>query len=423
MIPVAEALRVCLAQAMTLPAETVPLAEALGRVLATDVVAPFSLPPFDNSAMDGFALRVDDVQAASPASPVRLPIAFALAAGKAPDRTLAPGTACRIMTGAVIPQGADGVINVEDVRVDGDTVIVPRPVERGDFVRRAGGDVTAGSPLFAKGTEINAPILAMLAAIGLAQVPVHRRPRVAILTSGDELVEPGRPLAPGEIYDSNATAMAAMVAAAGAIPIPCGRIPDEPAATRRMLAAALACDVVLSSGGVSMGEFDYVGATLAEVGTVHFTRVAQQPGKPLTFATVRETLVFGLPGNPVSTMVTLEAYVRPVLRQLMGHRTCQRPVLRAKLAEPLAKEPGRQLFLRARLELGPAGVLARLTGGQASNRIASMAEANALVIVPAAAGDQEAGAEVEAWVLDAADLLTTGSATSMMALGAFVPHP
>lgn len=379
----------------------VPLAMALGKVLAERVTSDVSLPPFDNSAMDGYALRSAEIQGASPGHPARLVVAMEVAAGQAATRALGPGEACRIMTGSPIPQGADAVLRVEDTREEGNEVLCLCPVELGENIRRSGEDVRRGMVLLEPGTILTSARIALLAGVGRAQVQVHAAPRVAILATGDELVEPGGQLAPGQIFNSNAHALAAMVTETGGVPVMLGPAPDEPEATRRLIEEALRCDVVLTTGGVSMGRYDYVSSTLQELGTIHFDRVAQQPGKPFTFATVKEVPVFALPGNPVSTMVSFEVYVRPALRKMMGLSRLDRPTVAAVLEEGVRKKAGRQLFLRAALMHTSEGYRARLSGLQGSGILTAMAAANALLIVPAERGDVAAGETLDALVLDA----------------------
>ncbi|MNK44002.1 Molybdopterin molybdenumtransferase [compost metagenome] len=383
--------------------ETVPLLQALGKILAEPVVAPLSLPPFDNSAMDGFAVRVADLEGAAPEAPLTLPIAMEVAAGSRAQQALEPGTACRIMTGSPIPPGADAVVKVEDVRESGGWVSFARPVAVGHHIRPAGEDLRQGERLLEPGVELTPARIALLAGIGKAEVRVHAAPRVAILTTGDELVQPGTPLQPGQIFDSNTYAMAAMVAEAGGIPVPLGVIKDDRDETRRLLEEAASYDVVLTSGGVSMGSYDYVGETLREQGILHFDRVAQQPGKPFTYATLGGKPVFALPGNPVSTMVCFEIYVRPALRRMRGHRHWDRVRMQVTMRDSFSKKPGRQTFLRAIVERTPDGAAACLAGAQGSAILSSMARANALLIVPAEVSRLEVGQPVEALVLSSLD--------------------
>ena len=378
----------------------VSLMQGLGKVLAKPAIAQLSLPPFACSAMDGFAVRYGDTLSASAASPVFLPIAFELAAGVLELPTLLPGQAFRIMTGAPLPPGADAVIKLEDVEEAAGGIQLSRPAVMAENVRDAGEDVQKGATILDAGQVLTAPRMALLAASGHASVEIYRPMKVAVLTTGNELVEPGKELKPGQIYDSNAYAMMAMVMEAGAIPERFGPCSDDPASTRALLDQALQCDVVLTSGGVSLGRYDFVGSAFAERGKVHFTTVAQQPGKPFTFATLDGKPVFGLPGNPVATMVTFEYYVRPLLRQLMGYSEFDRPRFKVSLQEPIKQHPEKQLFLRAIATATSQGPQARLTGPQGSHLITSMARANALLVIPPGSRKLEAGEQVEGILLE-----------------------
>jgi molybdopterin molybdotransferase len=379
--------------------EAVPLLSVLGRVLAEPIIAPLALPPFDNSAMDGFAVRAADLASASATAPLRLPVAMERAAGSGRMEALAPGTACRIMTGSPIPAGADAVVKVEDTDGEHGIVQFRAPVARGHNIRSTGEDLKAGERLLEPGVVMTPARIALLAGVGLAEVRVHVAPRVAILTTGDELVQPGNPLRHGQIYDSNASAMASMVAEAGGIPVLLGVIPDDPAETRRLLREAARYDVILTSGGVSMGSYDFVGETLQREGTLHFDRVAQQPGKPFTYATLWGKPVFALPGNPVSTMVCFEVYVRPALRRLQGDRQGDRAILWVTMRDSFTKKPGRKTFLRAIVERTSEGDSARLAGAQGSAILSSMARANALLVLPAEATGYSEGERVQALAL------------------------
>lgn len=396
MISVEEARSLILRDASPGPSEVLPLLRSLGRTLAERIVAPLSLPPFDNSAMDGFAVRACDLEAAGPSAPVWLPVAMEVAAGAEGLAPLAPGTACRIMTGSPIPPGADTVVMVELTREETGRVAFTHPAPRGQNIRRAGEDLKQGDLLMEPGTLLTPARIALFAGIGRPEVRVHAAPRVAILTTGDELVQPGTPLQPGQIYDSNAYALAAMVVEAGGTPVILGVIRDDREQTRRLLREAVTYDAILTSGGVSMGSYDFVGEVLKEQGSLHFDRVAQQPGKPFTYATLGGKPVFALPGNPVSTMVCFEVYVRPALRRMLGHAEWDRPRIRVTLREAFAKKPGRQTFLRAVIEPTPDGAMARLAGAQGSAILSTMARANALLIVPAEATQLAAGEQVEA---------------------------
>ncbi|MBU6427844.1 MAG: cyclic pyranopterin monophosphate synthase MoaC [Cyanobacteria bacterium REEB65] len=375
-----------------LDAEFVALQDLLGRVLAEDLAAAQDIPPFPNSAMDGYAVRSADCRAPG----VALEVIGEVAAGS-PWRgpALAPGEALRIMTGAPIPPGADGVVKVEDTSEGGGVVAVCAPCRAGDHVRPAGDDVRAGAIVLRRGVALTPARIGLIAALGLPGARAFRRPRVAILCTGEELVDPaaGAALAEGQIWNSNAYGLHAQILEAEAVPLNLGICPDDYETTvARILQALGSADVVLTSGGVSMGRHDHVGKALAAIGEVHFTAVAQQPGKPLTFATMGGKPIFGLPGNPVSTALNFELFVRPALRRLQGHAGGDRPRMGVRLAESIAKRPGKTFYVRATL----SGDRAVPTGPQGSARWQSLADADALLILAADAGDLVAGSVVDA---------------------------
>jgi molybdopterin molybdotransferase len=401
MIPVEHALQTILSTVSELPTEQAALVDSLGRVLAEPVLASDNLPPFDNSAMDGFVVRVADLQAASREHPAILPIAGEVAAGHAPTSVLAPGTAMRIMTGAMLPLGAEAVVKVEDTEASDGRVAFFRAAEPDDHIRRAGEDVRQGDQVLDLGMVLTPWRIQMAAAVGRPQLKVVRPARVAILATGDELVEPGEPIGPGQIRNSNAYALYAQILACGAVPIRLPTIPDTREATREAIELALSqADAIVSSGGVSMGEFDYVGETVGRLGTVHFTAIAQQPGKPFTYATVGGKPYFGLPGNPVSTSQSFELYVRPALRRMMGHRALMRPTVRARLVTGTKSPEGKRSFLRATVSPTSDGYEAHLTGPQGSGIIHSLVRANALVAIPETTTRVAAGETIEAILIE-----------------------
>ena len=388
LLSIDEALRRVLARARSLPAESVATASAAGRVLAEDVTARVDLPPFASSAMDGYALRAED-------TPGRLPVVFRIAAGTPSDRALAAGEAMAISTGGAVPDGADAVIQIERVVETDNRLDVPAPVERDANVRPAGGDVRAGDVVLARGTRIGAAQIGALAAAGIAEVPVARRPHVVVLSTGTELRAPGEALGAGQIYESNGPMLAAAFEAAGATVERLGPVADDESEHRRALERGLEADVLVSSGGVSVGPHDLVRRILGELGVEEdFWGVAVRPGKPLAFGVRGDTLVFGLPGNPVSSLVAVELFVRPALLALQGAAEPGPAYEAATLALPLRRSPARDQLARARTRPGDEGTSVEPLSGQESHMIARAAAADALVHVPAGEGELPAGATV-----------------------------
>ncbi len=405
-----EALGKMLERVATLPAETVALADASGRVLAAAIESRLTLPPWDNSAMDGFAVKAADVEFASREHPVTLRVSAESAPGRSTDTLVEPGTAIRILTGARLPEGADAVVPVEETDAPMGasstpaSVAIYAPRAMGAHVRRIGSDLREGYPLLPAGTELGAAAVAVAAAGGHARLGVVRRPRVAILASGDELAEVGAPLGPDQIPDSNSIGLAAQSRELGAEVRSLGIAHDELEEVVAHLRQGLAwADVIVVSGGVSVGAHDFVKDAFAQIGHVDIWRVAVQPGKPLAFGRAAamgresEVLLFGLPGNPVSSFVTFELFVRPVLRRLVGHTDLSgRQTVTARLVEPVAKSAGRRAFLRVQLERDTkGGWLARLAGGQDSHVLSALAAADGLAIVPEDDDALPAGVEVE----------------------------
>ena len=383
-----------------LEATSVALSEAQGLVLVEDAVAPHPLPPFDNSAMDGYAVRRSDVRAASEHSPVALKVLGEVRAGGANDVEVVPGGAVRIMTGAAIPPGADAVVPVEVTHETDDVVTVSASPPDGGHIRPAGDDINSGTTVVPAGEPLGPGELAVLASLGLSPIEVHRRPRVAVVTTGDELVDPEEPLRPGIIRDSNRLAMAALVSETGAEVSTTLRAADTAAAVESTLAeAAEGADLILVAGGVSVGRYDFVRATVEQLGAVDFWRVAMQPGKPVVSGHVKDTPMIGLPGNPVSVHVSFEQFARPAIRKLLGCRSLLRPRLRATLAAPLDKRPGRRHFVRVKLRFGDDGVVAVPTGGQGSHIQSSLVGCDGVAIFAEDETHLDAGAsvEVEVW--------------------------
>jgi molybdopterin molybdotransferase len=383
-----DALRLVLERVRPLPAEPVPLEGAAGRVLAEPALAVVDLPPFDSSAMDGFAVRAAD-------TPAELPVVFRIAAGRPAPRPLEPGEAMAIATGGALPAGADAVIPVEHVVDHGNSVVIERSAEAGAFVRPRGGDAHRGDTVVTAGIRLGPAQLGALAAAGVAQVACAKCPSAAVLTTGSELRTPGEELEPGQIYEANGPILAAQLASAGALVERLMPVVDEPLAHRRALERGLKADLLVTSGGVSVGPHDLVRSVGAELGIEEvFWRVAVKPGKPLWFGVREGTLVFGLPGNPVSSLVCFELFVRPAVRALQG---AARPAPRfasGTLAAAVRRNDGRDELVRARSSLGEGGVVLRPVTGQESHMIVRAAEADALVLVGRGEGELAAGSSV-----------------------------
>jgi molybdopterin molybdotransferase len=423
-----------------MPTEEIATADAFERILAAPVISRTALPPWDNSAMDGYALQSADTVAATESLPVRLTVIGEARAGALASAQLRPGTAIRIATGAPLPTGADAVVAVEETTpLDAAgaagprgrdaagpipaAVLVHERVGVGGSVRRRGNDLEEGATVLIAGTEMTAAAVALAAGAGVSRVTVHRQPRVAVLATGDEVRTAGQPLGEAGIPDANGPGLRALVRLSGGIPIDLGvavdRLEDVLARLRRGISEA---DLVIVSGGVSVGPYDVVRTAFETLGRIDLWRVAVQPGKPFAFGTAERpvdgsanghdaapVLLFGLPGNPVSSFVTFELFVRPAIRRLAGRRTLTRPTDRAVLDEPVTKSLGRRGFQRVVAERGSAGearrdregrVHVRLAGGQGSHVLSSLAAADALAVVPEDVDGLPAGAEVTLWWLD-----------------------
>ena len=375
-----------------LPAEERELLDALGQVLAEDVRAPNDVPPFANTAMDGFAVRAADVAEASAEHPVRLPVALDIAAGEAADRPLPPGAAARIMTGAPLPAGADAVVRFEDTDSGERVVAIRKAVARHENVRHAGEDVRKGEVVAAAGTPLRPAEVGVLATAGRRTVRVVRRPRVAVLSTGDELVEVDEEPGPGKIRDANRFSLAAAARAAGGMPVVLGIARDNAEALRGGLRRAAQEDVIVTSGGVSVGDYDFVKVVMRELGSMSFWSIAMRPGKPVAFGEILTTPIFGLPGNPVSALLTFELFVRPALLRLQGKVQLQRPRASARLLEDVQKPPHLRFFGRAIYD--PASGTVRTTGPQGSGILRSMALANCLLDLPIGPSVVRAGTAV-----------------------------
>jgi molybdopterin molybdotransferase len=391
LLSVDDALQAVLARVEPLPAERVPLDEASGRVLAESARAIVDLPPFASSAMDGFAVRAAD-------TPGRLPVVDNVAAGRPASRALRAGEAMGIATGGVVPDGADAVVPIERVVAGVEHVEIPEPAAAGANVRPRGGDVVSGAVVVESGERLGPAQIGALAAAGVGEVECSRLPRVAVLTTGTELRRPGELLAPGEIYESNGAMLRALFGEAGAVVEPLGSVEDDEAAHRRAIERGLEYDVLVTSGGVSVGPHDLVRRIEAELGVEEvFWGVSVKPGKPLAFGVRGRTLVFGLPGNPVSSLVSSVLFVLPALRALQGERDPAPRYQRGVLASPLKPDPRRDELVRARLKTGELEPLS----GQESHMIVRSAEANALIYVPTGAEELAAGTAVRFLLLGA----------------------
>ena len=394
-----EAIGRILALAKPLEAEHEPLLRAQGRVLQAKEDARFALPPWDNSAMDGYAVRASEL-------PGTLPISGVMAAGISPDAELAIGTCMKIMTGAPVPRGADAVVMRENVEEGTSTATFAEAPVLGRHIRRKGEDIGADSELLPAGSLLGPGELAILAAQGIAAVSVCKKPRVAILSTGDELVPLGATPSDAQIISSNSTTLAAQVAEAGGIAVDAGIVPDTLQATVRALRSLSDYNVLLTSGGVSVGDFDYVKEAYESIGvSMDFWKVAIKPGKPLAFGTrgipgsTRQQLVFGLPGNPASSLVSFELFVRPAIRALLGFAQAQSPRLSVRLAEDVEKGAGRTNFLRAKLTQSESGPIATLFRKQGSGMLRSMVSVDCLVELDAATTHFAAGSNVPALLL------------------------
>jgi molybdopterin molybdotransferase len=380
--------------------ERVPLMSALGGFLAAELSVRHDAPPFDNSAMDGYALLAAHVSGASADAPAELDVRGESRAGGPTPPALVERSAMRIFTGAPLPAGADAVVLQEDTQRLGERVHIGEAIASGANVRKRGSDARAGERLLPRHAHIGAGEIAVLASQDFASVPIFRRPRVAILSTGDELRDIGEPARAGSIVNSNAYGLAAQVVEAGAEPWVLPSVPDDLEQVRAAIRAGLAADVLVISGGVSVGEYDVVRDALASEGVaLSFWKIRMKPGKPVAFARAGKVPVLGLPGNPVSAWVTFELFVRPGLRKMLGDPEPWRPRVRAVLAAPIARNPGRTEFARARLSIDERGLIAELAKKQGSGSLPSLVAAAALVVIPADAAELAAGTQVEALLL------------------------
>ncbi len=408
LLGVSEALEKLLTHFEPLPTEQIPLSKALSRVLAEDIFAGHPLPPFNNSSMDGYAVRSQDLIGASKISPVALDVIGDISSGVIELMPLTEKTAMRIMTGAPLPPGADSVVPVEETSRPNamahqdlpENVLILTPVQKGDYVRDTGQDVSQGQKVLERGHRLRPQDIGMLAAVGIAEPLVHSIPKVALLSSGDELVDVADDLLPGFIRDSNGYSLSAAVHAVNATPLRMGIAPDDPERVEEMLQIAVetGANLIVSSAGVSMGAFDFVRSVIEKRGRLEFWRINLRPGKPLIFGFFDEVPVLGLPGNPVSALVTFEIFVRPVVDKLSGVLTTKRKKFHAILDHDIESD-GRESYLRASVKWNGDTYEAKLVGSQDSGVLSSLVEANALIIIPAGVKSVEQGSIVEAWHL------------------------
>ena len=379
------------------------LLDAHGCTLAEPVVADVDLPTFDNSGMDGYAVRLADVAAAGETSPVQLPVVGDIAAGSRPTYTVQPGMCVRIMTGAAVPPGADAVVPLEWTDRGIATVTITRAPDDGAHIRRRGEDVAAGQTVLETGTRLGPGQLGLLAAVGRDRVVVRPRPRVVVISTGSELVEPGNRTEPGQIHESNSYILTTAAREAGAVAYRVGIVPDD---DRKLMSAIedqlIRADLVLTSGGVSVGAYDVVKEVLSRLGTVKFGTVAMQPGKPQGYGTVGpdSTPIITLPGNPVSSYVSFEVFVRPVIRRMLGVEPLHRPTVQAVCEEALQSPRGRRQYARAWLDLVDGRYFVHPVGGAGSHLVGNLAHANALIVVPEEVTEVPAGGTVEVMVIE-----------------------
>jgi molybdopterin molybdotransferase len=408
LLSVEQALTRILSHFQPVKTESVPLSEATKRVLALDIAAADDLPLFDNSSMDGFAIRAVDSSNAAPASRVTLSVVADIPAGSSPTMTLAPGQAARIMTGAQLPRGADSVVAVEDTDFHNrdagsaapEQVQISKPVKSGENVRPRGMDVHAGDIVLRKGHTINAQSAALLAMLGYSEIELYKRPRLALFSSGDELLAVDAPLEPGKIRDSNSYMLAALVESTGTEVLRLGVAKDSRDSVTNLLEKAVTqnADLILSSAGVSVGAYDFVKGVIESNGALDFWRVNMRPGKPLAFGNYRDIPFIGLPGNPVSAFVGFEVFVRPTLGRLSGLLDRSRHTVQVRCEQEILSD-GRESYLRASVHEEDGVLNARLTGHQGSGNLLSLVQADALLIIPAGVKCVPAGQEVNAWLL------------------------
>ncbi|HIE64986.1 MAG TPA: molybdopterin molybdenumtransferase MoeA [Nitrospiria bacterium] len=395
MITVEAARKIILAEIRVMGREKCLLSQTLGRTLAEELVSPLNHPPWDTSAMDGYAVRKTDIPKASPSEPRTLKVIETIPAGRLPEKELGPGEVAKIMTGAPLPEGADAIVRVEDTEGAGEEVSIFVVPEDGEFIRRKGEAVRVGDAILKRGIQIRPAEIAMMASVGKSVVPVFQKPRVAILSTGDELADLDEVRGPEKILNSNGYGLAAQVSDAGGVPISLGIAKDTHADLIEKLKEGLHADIILASGGVSMGDYDFVIEVLKELGAeMKFWKVSMKPGRPLAFGVISGKPVFGLPGNPVSSMVSFEQFVRPAILLASGRNEICRPTMKAVLKEEIRKRPGRRLFLRAVVSSRGGELSVCLAGDQDSAVLMSLVKANAFMILPEEGDLVKSGEEV-----------------------------
>jgi molybdopterin molybdotransferase len=401
MIRVEEALTHILNSISPLDLEKTDILNALGRVIGEDIYSGRNIPPKDNSAMDGYALKSDDTKGATSEAPAIVETIEDIPAGHLPQKTVGPGQAARIMTGAYVPKGADTVVKVEDTDRDGNRVRIFVESPRGDNIRYSGEDVKEGDLVISKGKITGPAEVGMLASLGRSFIKVYQKPLVAIIATGDEIADIDEEISEGKIISSNSYSLNAQVRECGAVALQTGIAKDREESLMAAFRSALRADVIISSGGVSVGDYDFVKDVMAQMGTnIEFWQVAQRPGKPLAFGTMEGKLVFGLPGNPVSSMITFEEYVRPALLKMMGRKEIFRRTIKATLTEDIKKKSGLKHFIRARVNKEGEIFTVATTGEQGSGILKSMVLANGIIVLPEDMTSVKKGEEVAVQLID-----------------------
>ncbi|MDY6855307.1 MAG: molybdopterin molybdotransferase MoeA [Thermodesulfobacteriota bacterium] len=401
MIPIEKAIELILKEITPLGLEKIDILNSLGRVAAEDIYSKRDIPSFDNSAMDGYAVRFIDIKGASHDNLSILNVIEDIPAGYTPNRFVSKGEAVRIMTGAPVPQGADTVVMVEDTEKDGDTVKIFRETRKGRNIRRAGEDVKAGDLVMSRGTLLRSAEIGMMASVGRSFISVYQVPRVAILSTGDELVDVDGRLNGAKIISTNSYTLISQVKECNAIPIYLGIARDTKEEIKEKLKEGKHADIIISSGGVSVGDYDLVKDVLKEIGAdIRFWKVAMRPGQPLAFGVIGRKPIFGLPGNPVSSMVSFEQFIRPSILKMSGFKHIFRPVIDAVLKEDIYQKRGRKRLLRSIVSLEDGEYYVRLTGEQGSGILMSMVKSNGLIIIPEEGADFKAGEKVRVQLLN-----------------------